>query len=218
MGSPPNSQDAIVDAAEAVVLEGGAAHMTLAAVAAKAGVSKGGLLYHFPTKETLLKAMLDRRVQRYEELRKKKYAELAAEPARAVKAYILSTLDRDRKMDRIGAAILAAVAHDPSLLEPTRHDYQRRLAKLAPSGIRPERAAVIALAADGLRLLEILSLSPLEDGQRKEVIAEMLRLAADEGQKATECRHPGRKALRRKSGQGSRKQGGAGNGMQGMGR
>ena len=200
MCSLPNSQDAIVDAAEAVVLEGGAAHMTLHAVAAKAGVSKGGLLYHFPTKETLLKAMLDRRVQRYEESRKRKYAELPAEPAREVKAYVLSTLDRDRKMDRIGAAILAAVAHDPSLLEPIRDDYQRRLAELAPSGIRYERAAVIALAADGLRLLEILSLSPLENRQRKQVIEEMLRLAEEESQNAAKCKHSGRKMLRRKSG------------------
>ena len=50
--------DTIIDAAEVVVAEVGAAHMTLDAVAGKAGISKGGLLYHFPTKEALLEAMI----------------------------------------------------------------------------------------------------------------------------------------------------------------
>lgn len=34
----------------------GASHLTLDAVAKEAGVSKGGLLYHFPTKEALIQA------------------------------------------------------------------------------------------------------------------------------------------------------------------
>jgi len=192
-----SSREAIVESAEAVVLEGGAAHLTLDAVAAKAGVSKGGLLYHFPSKEALLKAMLNRRVQHHEKSRKKKYAELQAEPSREVRAYVLSTLDRDRKTDRIGAAILAAVAHDPRMLGPVRNNYQKILAELTQSGLRFERAAVIALAADGLRLLEILSLSPLQGKQRKRVIEEMLRLAGEEIQSCGE-KDPGKSCQRRR--------------------
>jgi hypothetical protein len=45
-----------------------------------------------------------------------------------------------------------------------------------------------------------LSLSPLEDTQRKQVIEEMLKLAGGESQKATKYKHSGRKMLRRKSG------------------
>ena len=44
-------RQAILEAAERVVTEAGAAHLTLDAVAGKAGVSKGGLLYHFPSKK-----------------------------------------------------------------------------------------------------------------------------------------------------------------------
>ena len=78
----PSSHDGILDAAQAVVLEVGAAHMTLDAVAAKARVSKGGLLYHFPTKEALLKALLKRRLRHLEEARERKCAELQEGPAR----------------------------------------------------------------------------------------------------------------------------------------
>jgi len=176
----PNYREVIIDAAEAVVIGVGAAHMTLDAVASKAGISKGGLLYHFPSKEKLLQAMLDRHMQRLEKARKKKYEELQDEPARAIKAYVLSALARDHKMERISAALLAAVAHDPRLLEPVRKDYQKHMAEFTSSGLRFERAAVIALATDGLRLLEILFLSPpIKDKQRKHVIEEMLRLAKD---------------------------------------
>ena len=176
----PSSREVIVDAAESVVIQVGAAHLTLDAVAAKASVSKGGLLYHFPTKKALLKAMLDRHMQRLEKARKKKYEELQDEPARAIKAYVLSALARDRKTERISAALLAAVAHDPRLLEPVRKDYQRHMAEFTSSGLRFERATVIALATDGLRLLEILFLSPpIKDKQRKHVIEELLRLASE---------------------------------------
>jgi len=174
-----NSRDKIVDAAEKVVIEVGAAHMTLNAVAEKASVSKGGLLYHFPSKEALLKAMLERRMERFKEAQEKKSGELQCGPTREIKAYILSTLGRDRKTDRIGASLLAAIAHNPKLLDPAREDYRRRLNKLIPAGLG-ERAAVIVLAVDGLRLLELLSLSPFNENQRKKVMEELLILADEE--------------------------------------
>ena len=46
------TQEQILDAAEAVVIERGVKGMTLETVAAKANLSKGGLLYHFPSKTT----------------------------------------------------------------------------------------------------------------------------------------------------------------------
>ncbi|MCL4694718.1 MAG: TetR/AcrR family transcriptional regulator, partial [Candidatus Hydrogenedentes bacterium] len=53
----PSCNDLLLDSAEAVVVEGGPSRLTLDAVAEKAGVSKGGLLYHFPTKDALVEAM-----------------------------------------------------------------------------------------------------------------------------------------------------------------
>ena len=58
-----NSKEAILDAAEAVVLDSGAGHLSLDIVAQKAGVSKGGLMYNFPTKKALLSAMMNRLMQ-----------------------------------------------------------------------------------------------------------------------------------------------------------
>jgi AcrR family transcriptional regulator len=50
----------MLDAAEAVVVRQGIANLTLEAVAAEAGMSKGGLLHHFPSKDRLVEAMVVR--------------------------------------------------------------------------------------------------------------------------------------------------------------
>jgi AcrR family transcriptional regulator len=171
------SYDTIVDAAETVVIEAGASHMTLDAVAAKAGVSKGGLLYHFPTKVALLEAMIARRIKIREESRKRACRELPDGPTREVKGYVLSALFRDQSNYRIGAPILAALAQNPKLVEPLRETIRNLYAGFVSSGIKFERAAIIALAADGLLLQEILSISPFTEEQRSRVVEELLRLA-----------------------------------------
>ncbi|HET8846332.1 MAG TPA: TetR/AcrR family transcriptional regulator, partial [Ktedonobacteraceae bacterium] len=48
----------ILEAAAKVVQSEGVARLTLEAVAKAAGVSKGGVLYHFATKEALVEGML----------------------------------------------------------------------------------------------------------------------------------------------------------------
>ena len=59
--------DTLLDAAEIVVRRDGSGRLTLDAVAAEADVSKGGLLYHFPSKEALLTAMVERMVTSFDE-------------------------------------------------------------------------------------------------------------------------------------------------------
>jgi len=177
MSPPASSREVILDAAEVIVLESGAGHMTLDAVAARAGVSKGGLLYHFATKEDLLRAMLERFGKQIDETRKKKGKGLKEGPGREIKAFILSNADRDPKKEQIGSALLAAVAHDPKLLQSARDDSRRRLAEFTQSGFNFKRAAIIFFAIHGLVFSELLSLSPLNIKERNDLIKELLLLA-----------------------------------------
>ena len=54
-----NKKDQILQAALQVVEENGSNHLTIEAVAAFAGFSKGGVLYHFPSKKALLSGMVE---------------------------------------------------------------------------------------------------------------------------------------------------------------
>ncbi len=177
MSPRPNSKVVMLDAAEAIVLESGARHMTLDAVAARAGVSKGGLLYHFPTKEALLRAMLERHRKQLDEVWKRKCKGLKEGPGREIKALILSFADRNPAGDQIGSAILAAVAHDPKLLQIGRDNLRRRLTECIQPGFSFKRAAVIYFALHGLVFSELLSVSPLSLKERHEFVEELLRLA-----------------------------------------
>ncbi|WP_425581761.1 TetR/AcrR family transcriptional regulator [Streptosporangium vulgare] len=57
-----------MDAAEDLLCDQGSQALTLATVAERAGCSKGGLLYHFGTKEALIKGMVERLIEEFDEL------------------------------------------------------------------------------------------------------------------------------------------------------
>ena len=56
----PSARDRVLDAYETLLIEHGGGSATLDAVAAAAQVSKGGLLYHFASKEALAAGLLQR--------------------------------------------------------------------------------------------------------------------------------------------------------------
>ena len=164
-----------------MVLADGAAHLTLDAVAERAKVSKGGLLYNFRTKEALLQAMIDRQVRRIEMHRLQAMESLPLQPGRELKACVLMAGDAKLNGERrLGCATLAATANNPQALEPVRAANRRRLDWIAEgsaaAGLPFARSAVIALAVDGLCLLEILQLSPFDAAQRQRIIADLLQL------------------------------------------
>ena len=183
----PNTRETLLDAAEAVVMAAGAVHLTLDAVAERAGVSKGGLLYNFPNKDALLQAMVDRNMAR---LRQDHAAALAAHPAGpggGLKAFARMAAQRTLCSEkRLGGALLAASANNPRLLEPVHRFHRWRLEMIddaARDGLPFERAAVASLALDGLCLLEMLGLSPYTDEQRARILDDLVHfideLAAD---------------------------------------
>src|SRR5690606_16215879 len=61
-----SSRERILRAAIELAREIGPAHLSLDAVAARAGLSKGGLLYTFPTKAKLLEAVVEEYMKEHE--------------------------------------------------------------------------------------------------------------------------------------------------------
>ncbi len=176
MSPRASSYNTIIDAAEAVVIEAGASHMTLDAVAAKAGVSKGGLLHHFPNKVALLVAMVERQIKMHQDARKKILRNIPKGPCRELKSFIIAAQNRNPLHNRLGASMSAAVSHDPRLNEPIRKVVRDNYMKFTASDIGFEKAAIVALAVDGMRLQEMLSISPFNEEQRARILDELLRL------------------------------------------
>ena len=174
----PAARDRILDAAEQLVADQGASNLTLDAVAQAAGVSKGGLLYHYPNKDALLAAMIERHCDDLDERCARELEGLPADrPSSRLKASILGVLTPRAGREDLGAALLAAAANKPALLDGARARYADHVAQLTASGGCFARSAVIMLAVDGLMLGEVWRLTPFTSEQRELIVKELLRLA-----------------------------------------
>ena len=60
MSRPPRARESVLDAFEATLIENGERAATIEATAREAGVSKGGLLYHFASKDALEAGLIAR--------------------------------------------------------------------------------------------------------------------------------------------------------------
>ena len=99
-----NQAHLIIEAASQVVANQGTHKLTIEAVARQAGLSKGGVLYHYPSKAALLAGMLDHLTETIQarRLEKAHHSELEG---------ILNTIDLDDESERaISLAILAVAA------------------------------------------------------------------------------------------------------------
>ena len=165
------SRDAILNAAERLVREAAVQHLTLDAVAAAAGRSKGGVLYHFAGKEALIQGMLDRVLARYDDAITDRAATDPA-PGAAARAYAAVSTPGESDWaptDHLCAALVAALVHDPALLAPLRAQYDSWQARLEADAPDPVAATVVRLAADGLWLTELLGLHRLDPAMRQRV-------------------------------------------------
>jgi AcrR family transcriptional regulator len=173
----PSGREGILEAAERVVLRDGAAHLTLDAVAVEAGMSKGGVLYHFPNKSALLVGMLERLFEGYEARREEKLAEYGdAGDGAALLAELDAALDpsRNEKNRQVGSAILAALANEPALIAQGREFHARRFARCCGADLADLEKVMVLLALDGIKLLELLQVSPFNAKQRMRIEAHIL--------------------------------------------
>lgn len=60
MSRPPLAREKVLDAFEAILIDEGERAATMDAIARAAGVSKGGLLYHFGSKDALESGLIER--------------------------------------------------------------------------------------------------------------------------------------------------------------
>jgi AcrR family transcriptional regulator len=168
----------VLEAAERVVTEVGAARLTLDAVSQAAGVSKGGLLYHFPSKESLLTALAQRYVDSMRGcVDTAKDSLHADDPARDLKACVLGVLGSDPRLKAMGAVLLATAANDLTLLEVIRARIAEQSSELSGSSVDFTQASIVLLAIDGLKMRESLRISPYTAEQRAQIVNELLKLA-----------------------------------------
>lgn len=159
----------ILHAASKVVGEKGIFNLTLEAVAEQAGISKGGLLYHYPSKEALVKGMVEHLASNYRE----KIADNAEadpiEKGKWTRSFLDVTFNQSYENKDMNAGLLAAKAVNSDLLEPIREAYKEWQHDIENDGLDPVKATIIRLAIDGIWLSELFDIYQIEDVKKDEV-------------------------------------------------
>jgi AcrR family transcriptional regulator len=170
--------DRIIDAAEAIVEEEGVATLTLEQAARRAGISKGGILYHFPNKEALVAAMVARFTERFDRAVERLTAEDSSSQGRTTRCYVKATFGHapgtGPKFDRACGSITAALANNPGHLAIVREQSARWQRAVEADGIDPVFASIIRLAVDGLWLGENFNLMRMNPKMRAQIESRLL--------------------------------------------
>lgn len=169
----PSSRDKIVAAAVDLAKEVGPGHVSLDAVAQRAGVSKGGLLYNFPSKTKLLEAIVAHHLDKFENALLEK-TEKSQSKTDSVIAACVDLYEMDCKEGLPPASgFLAALVENPDLLLPVREVTRRLVDKIRSNSSDVSAALVVFMALEGLRCLPLLDIDVLTKAERSLVIDEL---------------------------------------------
>jgi len=179
-GTSAATRERLLAAAATVVRREGARGLTLDAVAGEAGVSKGGLLYHFPSKRELVRGLVADWMDRFEA-----GVDADAGPEGTggwTRAYLRgSDITRLAPDERdLEFSLLSVLIDAPEELDFVRERYTAWQARMNRDGIDPVDATLVRLAADGLWFADLLGLAPLQGRTRAELLKRLEALATSD--------------------------------------
>ena len=161
----------ILEAAEEIARDAGPSNLSLDAVALRAGVSKGGLLYHFPSKAKLLEAVVEAHLQSFDaaltELERRKDGATNS----VMEAYLDLFPQEHAKKQPSPSGFLAALAENPELMAPARRYQRHFLDRMKENASDPAAAILVFLALHGASMMSLLKLDVLRDDELEAALA-----------------------------------------------
>ncbi|HLR03556.1 MAG TPA: TetR/AcrR family transcriptional regulator [Virgibacillus sp.] len=170
----------ILEAAAYIIQSKGILSFTLEAVAKQANVSKGGLLYHFPSKEALVAGMVEHLMKNYIESIERNAKEDTSQHGRWTRSFIRGSFEQSTPDKHMNAGLMAAAAVNRELLEPVQDAYDLWQKRINEDQLDPIDSTILRLAVDGLWFSEIFDLSPLEKDHRQRVLERLITLTKKE--------------------------------------
>jgi len=147
MSRPPAAREAVLDAFERLIIGEGERSATLDATAKAAGVSKGGLLYHFGSRHALVGGL----IERLDRLIAEDIERIDAAPDQAISYFVRSSTDVETSLDRSFVAVVRlAQGGDRAAADAIEAVRIRWLEALTRHVGDPTVALAVTLIGDGL--------------------------------------------------------------------
>lgn len=174
--SRPSARQEIAEAALSLASRVGLGALTFEAVAAEAGKTKGGILYHFPSKEDLARAVIEVLIAAWDDDAQRHLEGPFDEATREerIVAFLLSTIETDGRLDALGdLSVLVDVMHDIELAAIWIAHRDRWVGDIGT--LTPHQQIALA-AADGIWVDEAMQQAPYPAARRDEIVAELVRM------------------------------------------
>ena len=162
-------RELLLNAAEAVVLRSGAGSLTFDAVASEAGVSKGGVLYAYATKDELIDAMLRRVMTNFSSRVEEFLAINGDSPENRIYAYIEANRNEDAEVITRAVALMASFIRAPVFQAETNLFYKNLFAMFDTSSPAGRRLRLALLATEGTFALKGFGFYPFSDKEWQEI-------------------------------------------------
>lgn len=171
-----SSREKLLEAAGALITRQGVHELTLDAVAAAAGVTKSGLIYHFKTKDDLLGALVVRMIEQLDMRCRATVAKRGDTRSARLLTQVDDTFGRSRDEKQLLTNLLAAASTSPFLLEPVQAAFAQVYDQFSDGSANDGLALVLAAALDGIALLELLDIHQFTKRQREAMRKALLEL------------------------------------------
>ena len=168
----------ILEAAAAVLLKAGARGLTIDAVAAEAGLSKGGVLHHYASKEALILALVARKLAQLREELAACEADLPAGPSRLSRAMVAHVRGHYCDDDESSQALLLASMESPEAQKDYKAFVAEQLGRLeSVEGAGAGEGSVLFFAILGLFMSRALGFHQLGAGELAPMLDALERIA-----------------------------------------
>lgn len=170
------AREKILSAAEELARVAGPGNLSLDAVAARAGVSKGGLLYHFPTKAKLLEALVEQFLASFDQALREREGASAGAPDSLIRAYLDILVGEHLCHQPPPSGLLAALGEDPGFLAPVRRFDRQFLDRMKANASDPVMALIVYLTLHGIKSMQLLNIETIDGEEFDSVIARLRAL------------------------------------------
>ncbi|MEX0153756.1 TetR/AcrR family transcriptional regulator [Microbacterium sp. LMI1-1-1.1] len=179
--NPERTRRAILDAALQVIRDRGTS-ASLSHISTAAGVTKGGLMHHFPSRDALLRAVAS---DVLEEFRRRVFALVdlsETQPGKLLRGYIRALFGEDWRTESAYdyPGLWATLSVVPGVQAQLEADAMFWRSGFAEDGLHPDRILVARHAAEGLSMSLQWDLDPAP-GALDHAIAVLLQLTLVDG-------------------------------------
>lgn len=177
--NPEETRARLLEAATRIVVEQGVDAFTLDAVAHAAGVSKGGLLHHFASKETLILELIVHVLATFEAEMEQALdpTEPEGTPGRWTRAFVRLSFTADERARDLGVAFTLMMQRTPELVASVSGSFTRIWEALDHDGLDPIQSSLIRAAADGVYYNEIVGNPALPEPLRTQLFDRLLDMS-----------------------------------------